>query len=149
MTRRRVTLEKIEQESRDRFEDWRTKWRQKRLEIRRLPMLKKDRQSLRLELRQRELEELAGLRAKSAAGRKAVRSEYPITNWKKYLAYQAALNQPPVQVGLNNKIVAETAEGLPKPARVMGNHAGHSETPEISPRTEQDTRAIKTLILGR
>jgi hypothetical protein len=47
-----------------------------------------------------------------------VRSEYPITNWKKYLAYQAALNPPPVQVGLNPKMGAESAEAFLQPARL-------------------------------
>jgi len=112
MTRRRAALENIERESRCRFESWRERWGRKRREIRLLPMLKRDRQNLRLEINKRAGEELAKMRKLTKEDRRAVRAEYPFTNWKKYLAHQAAKKQPQVRDGLNPPKGAETAEGF-------------------------------------
>jgi hypothetical protein len=85
---RKAALEGIEQVNRRRYVDWRARWRDKRLAIKRLPMLKRDRQSLWRELKQREREELAALRSEAAAERKTARTAHPATSWREFLRTQ-------------------------------------------------------------
>ena len=146
MARRRAALENIAQESRCRYENWREGWRRKRLEIRRLPMLKRDRQGLRLELNQRADMELARLRALTLAERKAVREEYPFTTWKRFLTHQAAHSRPPALAVSNLKVRAKTAENLPQPKEAGLKLA---EPHELSPESEQKVRVGPTLGFSR
>jgi hypothetical protein len=89
---RKAALDGIEQKNRLRYADWRARWRSKRLAIKRLPMLKRDRQSLGMEISKREREELASLRAEAAAERKAARIAHPATAWREFLRIQEKSN---------------------------------------------------------
>jgi len=148
MARRRAALENIERESRCRYERWRERWGRKRREIRLLPMFKRDRQSLRLELNKRAGEELAKMRKLAKEERRAVRAEYPFINWKNFLAYQAAKKQPQVQDGRNPPKGAETAEGLPQPLPEIVKPAGKNEKPELSPGTGHARSGKQLLFFG-
>jgi hypothetical protein len=82
-------LEEIEKNSRRCYADWRAEWQRKKLEIKRLPMLRQDRQNLWREIIQREREELAALRAKTADERKAARVALPTVSWRDFLKSRA------------------------------------------------------------
>lgn len=88
----KAALEEIENARRRRYENWRERWRRKKQEIKRLPMLKQDRQRLWREINQREREEFMALRAETATERKVARTAHPTTSWWKFLKNQTALN---------------------------------------------------------
>ena len=84
-TARKAALEEIEKAGRHRYADWRKQWQRKKMEIKRLPMLRQDRQSLWRETTQREREELVALRATTAGERKALREAMPGGSWRDFL----------------------------------------------------------------
>ena len=86
---RKAALAEIEARSRLRFESWREKWKRKSLEIRRLPMLKKDRQRLCQELEVKARRELDELRAETKAIRLAVRKAHQPMTWRMFKEGQA------------------------------------------------------------
>jgi hypothetical protein len=82
---RKTALEEIGKTGRRRYVDWREQWQRKKLEIKRLPMLRHDRQNLWQKITQREREELAALRAKTTDERKAARVALPAVSWRAFL----------------------------------------------------------------
>ena len=92
-TARKAALGEIEKAGRRRYVDWREQWQRKKLEIKRLPMLRQDRQNLWREITQREREELAALRAVTADERKAVREARPGVSWRAFLKSRTGLDQ--------------------------------------------------------
>ena len=89
---RMAALEDIENARRLRYEAWRERWRRKKLEIKRLPMLKRDRQNLWREINQRERDELVALRAVATAERKAVWTLHTAATWREFLINQTTIN---------------------------------------------------------
>ena len=113
-----------------------------------LPMLKRDRQHLRLELNQRADMELARLRAATLAERKAVREEYPFTNWKRFLVHQAAQDQALRVPG--STMQAEIAESLQQPERMgLKPREPHKAHDLMSPRPEQNVEVGSTVKFSR
>ena len=144
MIKRKSTLEKIRQESRVSYDASDTKWRQKSEALKRIPMLRHDRQRFIGELKRKERDERAHLRLAAAEKRKAVQAEFPYTTWLKFLQHQAMqgheialaiLRSQNVSVGDNlgssvsiqpGPVSAETSKVDPK-AVVQGGH-GLSDT---------------------
>lgn len=103
LAQRRERLEAIQREGRICQGASREHWAQKRLTFARLPMLNRDRQRVKLEIKKREAEDLSSLRAELAAKCQAVREEYPYTSWGKYLQYQATQGQETALAILRSK----------------------------------------------
>lgn len=90
MTSRKETLRQINDDSSHLYTDCRKRWDKKRRAVERIPMLKLDRQRIRMELKKREQAELDKLRAEIVAKRKAIREKIPYTTWAKCLQHQSA-----------------------------------------------------------
>jgi len=90
MTRRRETLRQINDDGSRLYADCRIRWDKKRRAVEKIPMLKHDRRRIRLELKKRERDELAAIRAEVATRRTAIREEIPYTTWAKCLQHHAA-----------------------------------------------------------
>ena len=90
MGRRKDTLSRINSDSSHLYADCCDRWDKRRQAVEQLPMLKHDRQRIRLEIKQREQAELDKLRSDISARRNAVRAELPYTTWTKYLQHKAA-----------------------------------------------------------
>ena len=88
---RRAALENISQESRVSYEANKKKWAEKREHFKRIPMMKKDRDQLYLELKKREQDELEKIRSETSRKRDTVRALIPYTSWNKCLQHKAAL----------------------------------------------------------
>ncbi len=88
---RRTVLEEITQEGRALYEANKLKWEQKCEKFKHVPMMKRDRDRLNLELKSREQEELDKIRAETSRKRDSVRALIPYTTWNKCLQHKAAL----------------------------------------------------------
>jgi len=89
MEQRRVALARVNQEGRRLYDECKSKWAEKRQAIRKIPLLRRDRERLREEIRRRELAELDQLRAETSRKRDAVRAAIPYTSWSKCLQHKA------------------------------------------------------------
>jgi hypothetical protein len=87
---RRTVLEEINREGRSLYEANKLKWEQKREQFKHIPMMKRDRDSLFLELKSREQEDLDKIRTNTAEKRNKVRVLIPYTTWNKCLQHKAA-----------------------------------------------------------
>lgn len=88
---RKTVLQEITDESRASYGANKKKWGEKRERLKRVPMMKKDRDRLFLELKSREQKELEIIRAETSQKRNAVRALIPYTTWNKCLQHKAAL----------------------------------------------------------
>jgi hypothetical protein len=112
---RRSALGEINQEGARLYEANRSKWAQKRLEIRRLPMLNHDRRRVRLAMKKRERDELAAVRAEVAAKRNAVREERPYSSWNAYLQHLASQGLETALAILRSRKEEIQPESTPEP----------------------------------
>lgn len=90
MEHRRKAIAEINDEGRRLYDDCKKKWAEKRRAIRKIPLLRHDRERLREEIRRREIAELDQLRAENARKRNAVRETIPYTSWNQCLQHKAA-----------------------------------------------------------
>ena len=88
---RKTVLKEINDESRTKYDANKLKWEEKREHFRRVPMMKRDRDRLYLELKKREQDDLDIIRAETARKRDTVRALMPYTTWKKCLQHKAIL----------------------------------------------------------
>ena len=65
-------------------------WDKKRVVIKKMPMLRKDRQNVMAELNAKESAELAALRKQMQQKRLDIRTQYPFNSWSKFLRHQAS-----------------------------------------------------------
>ncbi len=103
MKRRQEALDEIKGESARRYADIKERWKLKRQEIKRLPMMKIDRQRLELSIKKREQDELGQMRAQMADARNKVRADIPYTSWGKCLQHKAALGDETALAILRSK----------------------------------------------
>ncbi|UQZ88882.1 hypothetical protein C4J81_06600 [Deltaproteobacteria bacterium Smac51] len=89
MARRKEILSQINHESSSRYADCHSRWDKRRQTVEKMPMLKHDRQRIRLEIKRRKQAELEKLRSDISSRRTAVRTEIPYTTWVKYLQHNA------------------------------------------------------------
>jgi hypothetical protein len=101
-------LKEINDESRAGYEANKLKWEQKREQFRRVPMLKRDRDRLYLELKKREQDDLDRIRAETAKKRDSVRALIPYSTWNKCLQHKAALgNEVALSILRSKKVVVQ------------------------------------------
>ena len=87
---RRTVLKEINDEGRAEYEANKLKWNQQREKFRRVPMLKRDRDRLYLELKEREQAGLEKIRTETSRKRDTVRALLPYTTWSQCLQHKAA-----------------------------------------------------------
>lgn len=88
MEHRRQALSDITLESRHLYDACKDKWTKKRQAIKKMPLLRHDRQRLQDEIKRRERAELDQLRAVTVQKRNAIRAEIPYTTWNKCLLHR-------------------------------------------------------------
>ena len=88
---RKTVLKEINEESRGKYDANKRKWDEKREHFRRVPMMKRDRDRLFLELKKKEQEDLDIIRAETNQKRNTVRALIPYTTWNKCLQHKAVL----------------------------------------------------------
>jgi len=88
---RKSVLKEINEEGRAAYEANKEKWERQREKFRRVPMMKRDRERLYLELKKREQDDLDKIRAETARKRDTIRALMPYTTWNKCLQHKAAL----------------------------------------------------------
>ena len=88
---RKAVLKEINDEGRAKYDTNKVKWEEKREHFRRVPMMKRDRDRLYLELKKREQEDLDAIRSETARKRDTVRALMPYSTWNKCLQHKAAL----------------------------------------------------------
>jgi len=93
MNQRRSRLSDIEREYQAQYDKHRQEWRSKAEDLKRLPMLRKDRKPLWVELRRMEKLALTKIRSEAAEKRKKVRQERPYSTWNEFLKFQAKQGQ--------------------------------------------------------
>ena len=89
MADRKRRLEEIRLENRTRYDAIKEKWDKKRQEIKKIPMLRHDRQRIMERLREKERNEFDTLYFAISEKRTAVRTDIPYTSWTKCLRYKA------------------------------------------------------------
>ncbi|MDL2226812.1 relaxase/mobilization nuclease domain-containing protein [Deltaproteobacteria bacterium OttesenSCG-928-M10] len=89
MAERKRRLDEISQENRTRYDAIKGRGSKKREEIKRIPMLRHDRQRVMERLREKERKEFNLLRSDISERRAAIREEFPYTSWAKYLRHKA------------------------------------------------------------
>jgi hypothetical protein len=111
----RKVLDEINQEGRALYDAHKQKWAAKREHFKRLPMMKRDRDSLYLELKKRERKDLEKIRAETAKRRNSVRALMPYTTWSKCLQHKAALgNETALAILRSKKEVVEPEIIVPR-----------------------------------
>ena len=103
LARRKGALAQINAEGSKLYNDCRDRWAKNRRAVERIPMLKRDRQRVRLELKKREQLELEKLRSETAVRRTSIRTEMPYTTWIKYLQHKASLGDETALAILRSK----------------------------------------------
>ena len=93
MNQRRSRLSDIEREYQAQYEKHRQAWQSKAEDLKRLPMLRKDRKPLWMELRRMEKLALSKIRSEAAEKRKKVRQERPYNTWNDFLKFKAKQGQ--------------------------------------------------------
>ena len=89
MAERQEALAEIGKQDTRLYTIYRQEWNKKREAIKRMPMLRSDRQMVMKELRAREKAERDALRKTMNQKREAVRIQYPFNSWSKFLQHQA------------------------------------------------------------
>jgi hypothetical protein len=92
LSQRWAALKTLDQDNQRLYEKHLADWAGKRQELKRLPLLKPDRQKIGLEFERRKREAIKRLRAEALTRRKEIRTARPFTTWKAYLKYRAAQN---------------------------------------------------------
>ena len=90
MEHRRQALSDVNLESRRLYDACKDKWTKKRQAIKKMPLLRHDRQRLQDEIKRRERAELDQLRTATVQKRNVIRTEIPYTTWNKCLQHKAA-----------------------------------------------------------
>ena len=103
MAHRKEALSRINEDGAKLYVDCRRRWEDKRRATEKIPMLKHNRQRIRMELKKREQAELDKLRAETAAQRLAVRTEIPYTSWNKCLQHKSSLGDETALAILRSK----------------------------------------------
>jgi len=93
MNQRRSSLSDIEREYQAQYDKHRQVWRSKAEDLKRLPMLRKDRKPLWIDLRKLEKLALAKIHCEATEKRKKVRQEQPYSTWNDFLKFQAKQGQ--------------------------------------------------------
>jgi len=93
MNQRRSSLSDIEREYQAQFDKHRRIWRSKAEDLKRLPMLRKDRKPLGIDWRKLEKLALAKIRSEATEKRKRVRQERPYSTWNDFLKFLAKQGQ--------------------------------------------------------
>jgi len=88
---RKSVLREINEAGRAAYEANKLKWDEQREKFKKIPMMKKDRDRLYLELKKREQEDLDKIRADTSRERDTVRALMPYTTWNKCLQHKASL----------------------------------------------------------
>ena len=118
MARRKDTLGLINSESSSLYAACRDRWDKRRQTVEKLPMLKHDRQRIRLDIKQREQAELDKLRSDISARRSAVRTELPYTTWSKYLQHKAAQgDEMALAILRSKKVIVQPEKAVPPMGR--------------------------------
>jgi len=86
---RRKEMAKIKEREDRLYKNLRQRWDKKWQEIKRLPMMRSDRQEVRRKFDVKKKAELAGFRAVVKEDKDAVRKRYPFTCWNQFLQHQA------------------------------------------------------------
>ena len=103
LARRKEALAQINTDGSKLYAECRDRWDKKRRAVEQIPMLKRDRQRIRMELKKREQAELEKLRSDTSARRTTVRTEMPYTTWTKYLQHKAVLGDETALAVLRSK----------------------------------------------
>ena len=90
MAEQQAALAEIAKQNARLYAIYRQTWDKKREAIKRMPMLRSDRQMVMKELRAREKAERDALRKTMNQKREAVRIQYPFNSWSKFLQHHAA-----------------------------------------------------------
>jgi len=90
MTWRKTILKEINDEGRAEYEANKFKWEEQRGKFKKVPMMKKERDRLYLELKEREQAGLEKIRAETSRKRDTVRALIPYTTWNQCLQHKAA-----------------------------------------------------------
>jgi Relaxase/Mobilisation nuclease domain. len=89
ITERRSEMARLGEREQCLYQTFRQDWNEKWEGIKKLPMLKHDRQKVRSEFDQKKKAELVDLRAKMKREKGKIRERYPFTCWSQFLQHQA------------------------------------------------------------
>jgi len=112
---RKSVLKEINEEGRAAYDANKEKWEEQREKFRRVPMMKRDRDRLYLELKKREQDDLDKIRAETSRKRDTVRVLMPYTTWNKCLQHKAALgNEVALAILRSKKEVVQPEVIIPR-----------------------------------
>ena len=112
---RKAVLKEINDESRIEYDANKMKWEEKREQFQRVPMMKRDRDRLYLELKKRKQGDLDKIRADTARKRNTVRALMPYTTWNKCLQHKASLgNEVALSILRSTKKVVSPEIAIPR-----------------------------------
>ena len=123
INQRRSSLSDIEREYQAQCEKLRRGWQDKAEDLKRLPMLRKDKKPLWVELRRLEKLALAKIRSEAAEKRKKVRQERPYSTWNDFLKFLAKQGQETALevLRLSNRLKEKDTQKIQTPPRSSHN----------------------------
>ena len=124
MRQRKDSIEAIKKEGKRIYQASKDDWKNKKDQIKKIPMLSADRQRVLNSLKMRELDELQKLKERTNGELKSVREKMPYTTWVKFLQHKAGQGNETALAVLRSKrqeIKPEGFEQTAPPEKVYSN----------------------------
>ena len=110
IAKRRAEMKEVTERERRLYKLLNERWNKKWADIKKIPMMRKDRQAVREKFESQKKAELASFRMEIKKLKYAVRARYPFTCWSQFLQYQARQGNETALVVLRSRKTRATAQ---------------------------------------